>query len=61
MQKGTVVNRTDILLISKKVQDTLVFSSLTFKQKKIVLKEEDFINNVLVVNLKFLPMSFQKF
>jgi hypothetical protein len=35
-----------------KVQDTLVFSSLTFKSKKVILKEEDFINNVLVVNLE---------
>jgi hypothetical protein len=29
-----------------------VFSSLTFKSKKVILKKEDFINNVLVVNLE---------
>jgi hypothetical protein len=38
-----------------------VFSSLTFKSKKIVLKEEGFINNVLVVNLEVFTMNFQSF
>tara|TARA_R110000868_G_scaffold3368_5_gene21795 strand:+ start:1434 stop:2186 length:753 start_codon:yes stop_codon:yes gene_type:complete len=49
---GTVVNQYGYFTLSAKVQDTLVFSSLTFKSKRIVLKEEDFINNILVVNLE---------
>lgn len=48
---GTVVNQYGYFTLMAKVQDTLVFSSLTFKSKKVVLKEEDFINKVLVVNL----------
>ena len=49
---GTVVNQYGYFTLYAKVQDTLVFSSLTFKSKKIILKEEDFINNVLIVNLE---------
>ena len=49
---GTVVNQYGYFTLMAKVQDTLVFSSLTFKSKKVVLKEEDFINKVLVVNLE---------
>jgi pSer/pThr/pTyr-binding forkhead associated (FHA) protein len=49
---GTLVNQYGYFTLMAKVQDTLVFSSLTFKSKKVILKEEDFINNVLVVNLE---------
>lgn len=49
---GTVVNQYGYFTLMAKVQDTLVFSSLTFKSKKVVLKEEDFINQVLVVKLE---------
>lgn len=49
---GTVVNQYGYFTLMAKVQDTLVFSSLTFKSKKVVLKEEDFINNVVIVNLE---------
>ena len=51
-KNGTVVNQYGYFTLNAKVQDTLVFSSLTFKSKRVILKEEDFINKVLVVNLE---------
>lgn len=49
---GAVVNQYGFFMVNAKVNDTLVFSSLTFKSKKIVLSEEDFISPLFVVNLE---------
>lgn len=48
---GTVVNQYGSFTILAKVNDTLVFSSLAFKSKKIVLSENDFIIPRLIVKL----------
>ncbi len=48
---GTVVNQYGTFVIMAKVNDTLVFSSLAFKSKKIVLSEKDFIASKLIVKL----------
>jgi hypothetical protein len=48
---GTVVNQYGTFAIMAKVSDTLVFSSLAFKSKKIVLSEKDFIASKLIVKL----------
>jgi hypothetical protein len=48
---GTVVNQYGSFTILAKVSDTLVFSSLAFKSKKIVLTEKDFISSRLIVKL----------
>jgi hypothetical protein len=49
---GAIVNEYGFFTVLAKVNDTLVFSSLTFKSKKIVLKEEDFITPQFVVTLE---------
>lgn len=48
---GTVVNQYGSFAIMAKVNDTLVFSSLAFKSRKIVLSEKDFIASKLIVKL----------
>lgn len=48
---GTVVNKYGSFTIEAKVSDTLVFSSLAFKSKKIVLTEKEFIEPRLIVKL----------
>ncbi len=48
---GTVVSQYGSFGIQAKVNDTLVFSSLSFKSKKIILSEEDFIAPKLIVKL----------
>ncbi|WP_414000167.1 hypothetical protein ACMDB5_06335 [Flavobacterium sp. W1B] len=50
-QSGTVVNQYGFFTILAKVNDTLVFSSLAFKSKKIVLSDKEFINPPFVVKL----------
>ncbi|KDN54479.1 hypothetical protein [Flavobacterium seoulense] len=49
---GVVVNQFGSFEILAKVNDTLVFSSLSFKSKKIVLSEADFIAPRLIVPLE---------
>lgn len=48
---GTVVNQYGSFSIMAKVSDTLVFSSLAFKSKKIILSEKDFSDSRLIVKL----------
>ncbi|MES2238762.1 MAG: hypothetical protein V4497_00740 [Bacteroidota bacterium] len=48
---GAVVDKYGSFLIMAKVNDTLVFSSLAFKSKKIVLSEKDFAASRLIVKL----------
>jgi hypothetical protein len=49
---GAIVNQYGFFTVMAKVNDTLVFSSLTFKSKKIVLSEKDFITPQFVVTLE---------
>lgn len=49
---GVVVNQYGNFEISAQVKDTLVFSSLAFKSKKIILTETEFIVPLLIVNLE---------
>lgn len=49
---GTVVDPYGSFGILAKVNDTLVFSSLAFKSKKIVLNEGNFIGTKLIVKLE---------
>ncbi|HJS01517.1 MAG TPA: hypothetical protein VJ780_11335 [Flavobacterium sp.] len=49
---GTVVNQYGSFEIMAKVNDTLVFSSLAFKSRRIVLSENDFIVPRLIVKLE---------
>lgn len=49
---GVLVNPYGYFEISARVNDTLVFSSLAFKSKKIVLSEKEFIVPLWVVNLE---------
>jgi hypothetical protein len=51
-KKGTVVNQYGVFVIMAKVNDTLVFSSLAFKSKRIVLSEKDFFTSKLIVKLE---------
>lgn len=48
---GVVVNQYGSFVIPAKINDTLVFSSLAFKSKKIILTEEEFIVPRLIVQL----------
>jgi len=50
-QTGTIVNNYGFFSIAAKVNDTLVFSSLVFKSKKIVLSEKEFIVPQFVVKM----------
>lgn len=49
--EGVVVDQFGSFKVEAKVNDTLVFSSLSFKSKKIVLSEGDFIKPKLIINL----------
>lgn len=49
---GVIVNQFGFFEVEAKLKDTLVFSSLTFKSKKIVVSEKEFINPQLVVPLE---------
>lgn len=49
---GVLVNQYGYFEIGAKVNDTLVFSSLAFKSKKMVLTEKEFIDPLYVVNLE---------
>ena len=49
---GKVVNQYGFFDVMAKVNDTLVFSSLAFKSKKIVLTEKEFIDPQLVVKME---------
>ncbi|WP_418263979.1 hypothetical protein [Flavobacterium faecale] len=49
---GTAVNAYGSFEIMASVNDTLVFSSLVFKSKRIVLNEKDFITRQVVVPLE---------
>lgn len=49
---GDVVDQYGLFEVKAKVHDTLVFSSLSFKSKKIVLSEADFVASKLIVNLE---------
>jgi hypothetical protein len=49
---GTVINSKGIFSILAKVNDTLVFSSLAFKTKKIKLTQKDFSSPYLRVKLE---------
>lgn len=49
---GVVVNQYGSFVIPAKINDTLVFSSLAFKSKKIILTEEEFIVPRLIVQLE---------
>lgn len=48
---GDVVDQFGLFEVKAKVYDTLVFSSLSFKSKRIVLTEADFAAPKLIVNL----------
>lgn len=48
---GTIVNSYGFFTIMAKVNDTLVFSSLAFKSKRIVLSEKEFIVPQFVVKM----------
>lgn len=50
-QTGTVVNQYGFFTIPAKANDTLVFSSLAFKSKRVILSEKEFINPQFVVKL----------
>ena len=50
-RNGVIVKNDGLFEINAKVQDTLVFSSLNFFTKKIILNYEDFENNPLIVKL----------
>jgi hypothetical protein len=50
-QTGTIVNSYGFFTIMAKVNDTLVFSSLAFKSKKVVLSEKEFIVPQFVVKM----------
>lgn len=52
LNTGTVVNQYGSFEIMAKVNDTLVFSSLSFKSRKIVLSEKDFVVPKLIVKLE---------
>lgn len=52
LNTGTVVNQYGSFEIMAKVNDTLVFSSLSFKSRKIVLSENEFIAPRLIVKLE---------
>jgi len=49
---GVVVSQYGSFSIMAKVNDTLVFSSLAFKSKKIVLTEKEFIEPRLIVEME---------
>lgn len=49
---GVLANSYGYFEISAEVSDTLVFSSLAFKSKKIILSEKEFIVPLCVVNLE---------
>ncbi len=49
---GAVVNQFGSFEVKARVNDTLVFSSLSFKSKRIVLSEGDFITAKLIVHLE---------
>jgi hypothetical protein len=51
---GTVINSEGFFTILAKVNDTLVFSSLAFKTKKIKLSKKDFSTSSLRVKLEIL-------
>ncbi len=51
---GTVINSEGFFTILAKVNDTLVFSSLAFKTKKIKLTKKDFASSSLRVKLEIL-------
>lgn len=51
---GTVINSKGFFTILAKVNDTLVFSSLAFKTKKIKLAQKDFSSSSLRVKLEIL-------
>ncbi|MFQ3173018.1 MAG: hypothetical protein ACI9WT_002045 [Flavobacterium sp.] len=48
---GTIVNSYGFFQIMAKVNDTLVFSSLAFKSKRIVLSEKEFIVPQFIVKI----------
>jgi hypothetical protein len=48
---GVIVNSYGFFKIMAKVNDTLVFSSLTFKSKRVVLSEKEFIVPEFVVEM----------
>lgn len=48
---GTVINSKGFFTIAAKAQDTLVFSGLAFKSKKVILKAKDVSASVLRVKL----------
>jgi hypothetical protein len=48
---GVVVNSYGFFKIIAKVNDTLVFSSLTFKSKRVILSEKEFIVPEFVVEM----------
>ncbi|HEY4618683.1 MAG TPA: hypothetical protein VIH09_10865 [Flavobacterium sp.] len=48
---GTIVNNYGFFTIMAKVNDTLVFSSLAFKSKKIVLSEKEFMMPRFIVKM----------
>ncbi|MFA9190962.1 hypothetical protein AAGV28_06220 [Flavobacterium sp. FZUC8N2.13] len=49
--EGIVVDQFGSFEVEAKVNDTLVFSSLSFKSKKIILSEADFIMAKLIVKM----------
>jgi hypothetical protein len=49
---GVIVNQFGFFDVQAKVNDTLVFSSLTFKSRKIVLSQKEFISPQFVVELE---------
>jgi hypothetical protein len=51
LKTGIIVNNYGFFTIMAKVSDTLVFSSLAFKSKKIVLSEKEFLMSRFVVNM----------
>ncbi len=51
---GTVINSQGFFTVLAKVNDTLVFSSLAFKTKRIKLAQKDFSSSSLRVKLEIL-------
>lgn len=57
---GTVINEKGFFTILSKVNDTLVFSSLAFKSKKIKLTQKDFSSSFLRVKLNVLTKQLME-
>ncbi|WP_309641897.1 hypothetical protein [Flavobacterium sp.] len=57
---GTITKFEGAFEISARENDTLVFSSLLFKSKKVVITKEDIENEVIIVPLKVFPNQLRE-